>query len=162
MRHKIIAQRSNSIIKLYLDYGEKVRYEPGSIVATSSNVTIHSKSPGGFVGAMQRAAREQNFFVSTLQTPPAERGEAYLASAYPGEIKVLELDGNMDYLLQTGSFLASRGNLDNEICGARFKEECTECRRNLPQQNQQTRRSHNEFIWCDHGDGTERSRVICR
>jgi len=73
---------------------------------------VDSKLEKGLLGGLTRKllTGESLFFQTLSATRGA--GEVMLASAYPGEIQVLELDGSEEYILQKDGFLAAEESIE--------------------------------------------------
>lgn len=112
MNFKILYPGAFSTLGVELEKGESIKAESGAMITMSETVDVDSKMEGGLIGGLARKmlAGESLFF----QTLTAARGagEVMLASSYPGEISILELDGTEDYILQKDGFLAAENSIE--------------------------------------------------
>ena len=110
---------SYSLAVATLANSEAIRVEPGAMVSYSAGVTSETKMEGGLFGGLKRMVGGESFFVNTW-TAPAEGGEITLAPALPGDMEVLDIQGN-DFMLQSGAYVASEFsvNLDTKWGGSR-------------------------------------------
>ncbi len=111
MKFNIISQGAFATLGVLLKQGESIKAESGAMVTMSETIDVDSKMERGLLGSLARKflTGESLFF----QTLKAERGDgdALLASAYPGEIAIIELDGSEEYILQKDGFLAAEDSI---------------------------------------------------
>jgi uncharacterized protein (AIM24 family) len=105
MLTEIVYPGTNSMIKVNLQAGEKVKAESGAMVMMSPTIDVEGKLEGGLMGGIGRMFSGEKFFFQTLS---ANRGAGYamLAPSTPGDVFVLELDGMTEYNIQKDGFLA--------------------------------------------------------
>lgn len=106
MNYEILYKGAFPMIKIKLDNGESIKAESGAMVAMSSSIDVDGKLEGGFFKSIGRSLAGEKFFFQTLAANRGS-GEALLATAAPGAVTVLELDGSQEYLVQKDGFLAS-------------------------------------------------------
>ncbi|MDX1993683.1 MAG: TIGR00266 family protein [bacterium] len=106
-------QPSYSLAVVNLTPNEQIRVESGSMVSFSDGVSIETKAEGGFFGGLKRMVAGESFFVNTY-TAPAEGGEVTLAPALPGDMRTLEIQSGSNFLLQSGSYLASESGVQTD------------------------------------------------
>lgn len=94
-----------------LDAAESVQVEAGAMVAMSPDVAMRTKARGGLLESLARSVLGgESFFINTY-TATSPSAELALAPAIPGDVAVVELDGQRPVLLQSGSYLASSSGL---------------------------------------------------
>lgn len=110
MRTEIVYPGTNSMIKVELAYGEKVKAESGAMVMMSPTLDLEGKLEGGLMGGIGRMFSGEKFF---FQTIAANRGGGYamLAPSTPGDVCILELDGMTEYNIQKDGFLAGADSI---------------------------------------------------
>ena len=99
-------------LKVWLNQGESMKAESDAMVAMSNTIDVEGKLDGGILSGLARKflTGEKLFFQELV----ARRGpgEVLLAHAIPGDIKMIEMDGSQDYILQKDGFFASSGSLN--------------------------------------------------
>ncbi|MHB0874432.1 MAG: TIGR00266 family protein [Anaerolineae bacterium] len=107
MQTEILYRPSYSLARVILAPGEEIRVEGGAMVTMSDGMAIETKMSGG--GLLKSLARSvmggESFFVNTYKAP-GQGGEITLASALPGDLSVMDVQGEA-LMLQSGSFVAS-------------------------------------------------------
>lgn len=117
MYYKIIGDSDNPIVNIYLNKGEQVKIENGAMVYLQ-NVTIEgktnskSKGIGGFMRAAARSVVSGESVFITYAKGEKDNSVIGIAPSIPGKVYALELDGNKEYRLNTGAFLASDYTVD--------------------------------------------------
>ncbi len=110
VQFEIIDEGDAPIVKVTFPAGQSIYADSGAMMSMTPGIAIESSMRGGMMGALSRSLlRGETFFYLTL-TAGGGGGEALLAPAMMGGIKVLELTGT-EYFLQKGSFLAA----DHEV-----------------------------------------------
>jgi uncharacterized protein (TIGR00266 family) len=120
MRIEIKYQPSYSLAIANLDPNEEIQVEAGAMVAMSPGVTLETKAAGGLLASLKRSVLGgESFFMNTYHASPSG-GEIMLAPALPGDVAVLELQGQ-SLLVQSGDYVASsRGvAIDTKFGGAK-------------------------------------------
>ncbi|MCK5829591.1 MAG: TIGR00266 family protein [Methylococcales bacterium] len=112
MNFNIIYPGAFSTLEVTLDEGESIKAESGAMITMSDTVDVDSKMEKGLLGGLTRKflTGETLFFQSLKAARGA--GNVLMASAYPGEIKILDLDGSEEYMLQKDGFLAAEESID--------------------------------------------------
>ncbi len=90
------------------------------MVSMSSDVHIETKARGGILKSLGRALLGgESFFQNTFQAGP-NGGEVTVAPALPGDLFLLELNGE-SMMVQSGSYVASSNgvNVDTKWSGAK-------------------------------------------
>jgi len=113
MKTEIIYKPSYSMAKIALDPGEDILVESGSMVAMSSNVNVETSMKGGLLKSLARSVLGgESFFINTY-TASGGDGELLLSPTLPGDVFTIQMAGEA-YLVQSGSFLASGGNVTTD------------------------------------------------
>lgn len=102
-------QPSFSLAVVQLDPNEQIKAEPGAMVSFSDGVQVETKAEGGFLGGLKRMVGGESFFQNTYQAP-AQGGEITLAPSLPGDMIVLEIEGE-GLMLQSGAYIASESGV---------------------------------------------------
>jgi uncharacterized protein (TIGR00266 family) len=120
MQIKLKHQPSYALATAELGPNEKIKVEPGSMVAMSGGVQIETKAEGGLLGGLKRVVTGESFFQNTY-TAPASGGEVLLAPAVPGDLGLIAVQPGRDFLLQSGAYVACEMGLtmDTKWGGAR-------------------------------------------
>ncbi len=97
---------SYSLAVVRLDPNESVQVEAGAMVSMSPGITIETQAKGGLMGALKRSVLGGESFFMNDYRAPAQGGELTLAPALPGDLAVLDLQGET-LMVQSGSYVAS-------------------------------------------------------
>lgn len=111
MKSKVLYPGTNSMVRVDLEKGEKIKAESGAMVAMSDTIDVEGKMEGGLLaGIGRKLLAGENFFFQTLT---ANRGPGYvlLAASTPGDSMALELDGSVEYNVQKDGFLAGTDSI---------------------------------------------------
>jgi len=112
MKFNIIYPGAFSTLEVSLDEGEAIKAESGAMITMSETVDVDSKMERGLLGGLTRKLLTgETLFFQTL-TASRGQGDVLMASAYPGEIAILELDGSEEYILQKDGFLAAEESIE--------------------------------------------------
>ena len=104
---------SFAIAKVTLSPGEIIVSEGGAMVAMTDGFELETKARGGFLKSIARSTfGGESFFMNTFKAP-AQGGTVHLAPALPGDMKVIDLDGDQ-LMVQSGAFIASSPSLEVE------------------------------------------------
>ena len=85
---------------------EEIKVEPGAMVSHSEGVQMETKAQGGLMGGFKRMIGGESFFQNTFQAP-SQGGEITLAPSLTGDMRVLEIDSQGEFMLQSGGYVAS-------------------------------------------------------
>lgn len=106
MQSEIVYRPAYAMARVQLGPNEEIRVEAGSMVSMSSGITIETSARGGILKSLARSVLGgESFFVNTFRAP-AQGGTMTLAPALPGDMVVLELNGE-SLMVQSGGFVAS-------------------------------------------------------
>ena len=106
-----------TIMTANLAPGEKIKVEPGAMVAQSEGLEMKTGmgSGGGLGGFMKSMIKSavggESFFVNTYTAGPSG-GWISLAPSSPGDIETFDLDPGQSFYMQGGAFMASTINVD--------------------------------------------------
>ncbi|CAG0974073.1 partial putative protein, partial [Anaerolineae bacterium] len=106
MRVELKHQPSYSLAVVTLASNEQVKAESSSMVSFSDGINIETKAEGGLLGGLKRAVSGESFFQNTFTAPP-QGGEVTFAPSLPGDMRVIQMGGTGDFLLQSGAYIAS-------------------------------------------------------
>ena len=106
-----------TIMTANLAPGEKIKVEPGAMVAQSEGLDMKTGmgSGGGFGGFMKSMMKSafggESFFVNTYTAGPSG-GWISLAPSSPGDIETFDMEPGQSFYMQGGAFMASTINVD--------------------------------------------------
>lgn len=106
LNYDILYRGAFAMLQVTIERGRSVKAEAGAMVGMSETIDLDSKLEGGILGGLGRMLAGEKFFFQTLT---AQRGDGltFLSPAMPGDIGVIELDGNMPYVVAKDGFLAA-------------------------------------------------------
>lgn len=90
--------------------GEKLRAEGGAMISMTTGTAIETTTQGGILKGLKRSLSGESFFMNTFTAPPAG-GEIVLASALPGDMTYVDLQGHTWFFHRDG-FIASEQTVD--------------------------------------------------
>ena len=120
MKVEIRYQPSYSLALVTLDAGETIQTESGSMVGMSPDLQLQTAAQGGFLKSLGRSLLGgESFFLNTY-TAQKQGDSVALAPPLPGDIAVIEIDGQ-ELLVQSGSYLAASAGVkvDTKWSGAK-------------------------------------------
>jgi len=111
METEILYRPSYSLTVVKLGPNEAIRVEAGAMVSMSPGVTTETKMAGGILASLKRSMLGgESFFLNDYRAP-AQGGEITLAPVLPGDMMVLDLEGET-LVVQSGSYVASSEGLE--------------------------------------------------
>lgn len=113
MRYEIKGE-TLPVVVCYLEDGEQMITERGSMSWMSPNMKMDTNARGGLGKAFGRMFSGDSIFQNTY-TATRRNGMIAFASSFPGSIKAFEVRPGQDYILQKSSFLASEASVDLSI-----------------------------------------------
>ncbi len=120
MQVEIRYQPSYSFALVTLDAGESIQTESGAMVGMSPGLELQTAAQGGFLKSLGRSLLGgESFFLNTYSAQ--KQGDSVaLAPALPGDIAVIEMNGQ-ELLVQSGSYLAASAGVqvDTKWSGAK-------------------------------------------
>lgn len=114
MRYEITSRPSYSLLKIYLNPGESVTAEAGSMILMNPDLDVNTQAYGGVISSLKRTILGgESLFLNTFT---AKRdAEIWLAPELPGDLIAVELDGSKDLIVQDSSYLAHFGDLSIDV-----------------------------------------------
>lgn len=111
MKSRVLYQGTNSAVEFHLNKGESIKAESDAMLSMSPTIDVEGKLEGGIIAGLGRMMAGEKFFFQTLK---ANRGDGHviLASAKPGDVCILELDGSTEYTIQKDGFLAGSDSIN--------------------------------------------------
>ena len=100
------------VLKLLLEPGEMVECESGAMSWMDDEIEMQTKA-GGLGKMFGRMFTDENAFTNTYVAK--RQGEIAFSSKFPGSIRAVEVTPGNGIVVQKGSFLASFGDITNEV-----------------------------------------------
>ena len=100
------------VVECYLENGEKMITESGSMVWMSPNMDMETK--GGGIGKMFSKAVSGESMFQNIYTAKG-KGMIAFGSSFPGKIIPIEIDAGKNIVVQKGAFLASEAGVTLSI-----------------------------------------------
>jgi uncharacterized protein (TIGR00266 family) len=121
MEIEILHRPSYSLAVTKLAPNERIRAEASAMVSFSEGVEIETKAAGGLLKSLGRSLLGGESFFQNFWKAGPQGGEVTLAPELPGDIALLELNGET-VMVQSGSYLASEDGVDinSKISGKAF------------------------------------------
>lgn len=117
MKVSFHSQPAYSLAVCYLEYGEVIRTEPGSMATMSDGVSVKADmGPGGLKrGIMRKALGGESLFMARYQAT-VENAWVALAPKYPGDIAEVQLHaGGPGLISEAGSLLAIADGVNADV-----------------------------------------------
>ncbi|HEX3051496.1 MAG TPA: TIGR00266 family protein [Aggregatilineaceae bacterium] len=102
-------QPAYALAVVTLSPSEEVQVEPGAMVSYSDGVTVQTEAKGGLLGGLKRMVAGESFFQNKYLAP-AQGGEITLAPSLPGDMIVLQING--EFRLQSGAYIANEAGVE--------------------------------------------------
>lgn len=110
MQVEILYRPSYSVARVTLQRGETIQVESGSMLGMSPDMQMETQASGGFLKSIARSMfGGESFFMNTY-TANQEGDNILLAPPLPGDVAVVEMQGET-LLVQSGSYLASSAGI---------------------------------------------------
>ena len=110
MEYEVLHRPSYALARIVMNPREQIQAEAGAMVSMSDTISMETTTRGGIFGGLRRSVLGgESFFVNTFTAE--QQGEVTVAPPLPGDIEVLELQGET-LMVQSGSFLAATMNID--------------------------------------------------
>ncbi|MCD6512396.1 MAG: TIGR00266 family protein [Thermoplasmata archaeon] len=109
MEYKITGDNLQ-IVTLFLNEGEKIYAEAGSMVYMSDNIKMEAKARGGLLKGIGRKLMGETFFMTEFY-PEHGKGYVGFAGNAPGKIKEIELNGS-SFIVQKDAFLCAEDGVE--------------------------------------------------
>lgn len=100
------------VLKVILEAGEKIECEAGAMSWMDNEIEMQT-SAGGLGKMLGRMMTNESAFINTYVAKST--GEIAFSSKFPGSIRAIEISNGSGIVVQKGSFLASVGNITNEV-----------------------------------------------
>jgi uncharacterized protein (TIGR00266 family) len=111
MKVEVQFQPSYSLALVTLEAGEALQAESGAMVGMSAGIEMKTEASGGFLKSLGRAFfGGESFFLNSFIATEAGQSIA-LAPPLPGDIAVIELQGE-PLLVQSGAYLAASAGVE--------------------------------------------------
>ena len=101
------------VLKVLLEQGETIECESGAMSWMDDEIQMQT-SAGGLGKMFGRMLTNEHAFMNTYYANRA--GEIAFSAKFPGSIRAVEITPGNGLIVQKGSFLASFGNITNEVC----------------------------------------------
>ena len=111
MKYKIDGENL-PVLKILLEPGERIECESGALSWMDDEIQMQT-SAGGIGKMFGRMLTSEHAFTNTYVANRA--GEIAFSSKFPGSIRAVEITPGNGLIIQKGSFLASYGNITNEV-----------------------------------------------
>ena len=111
MKYKIDGENL-PVLKILLEPGERIECESGAMSWMDDEIQMQT-SAGGIGKMFGRMLTNEHAFTNTYVANRA--GEIAFSSKFPGSIRAIEITPGNGLIIQKGSFLASYGNITNEV-----------------------------------------------
>ena len=100
------------VLKIILEAGEQIQCEAGAMSWMDEGIEMPT-SAGGIGKMLGRMFTNESAFMNTYIANKS--GEIAFSSKFPGSIRAVEITPGNGLIIQKGSYLASAGNLTNEV-----------------------------------------------
>lgn len=115
MEYKIVNESNFPVVEVSMNAGEQFRLETGSMVSMSNQISLEGKRNGSLFGALGKAMLGgENFFVTTAKSSGNNQKLTVAPKGF-GTIRHITLDGDRDWFLEDGVFLASDSSVEINV-----------------------------------------------
>ncbi|HEV7627584.1 MAG TPA: TIGR00266 family protein [Streptomyces sp.] len=112
MQVELRHQPSFTVARLGLAPDERCQVESGAMHSMSPGVEVHAQSQGGVMKGLGRALLAgESMFISTY-TAPSKGGWVDVAPSLPGDMQVIDLDGDTGWCITRGCWIASSQGIE--------------------------------------------------
>ncbi len=115
MNYKIINKEQFPLIEATLNAGEQIKLETGSMVYKSTGINLVGKTNGGVFKAFSKSFLGGENFFTTIAESNIDNQLIAIAPRGFGDIYHLQLDGQTNWYLEDGVFLASSGSVEYQL-----------------------------------------------
>lgn len=105
MQYKVFGDKLPAV-SLRMDAGESIYTQSGGMSWMTDSFRMETNVKGGLMKGLGRMLSGESLFMATY-TATAPGSEITLASSFPGEIRVFEMDGRKSYIAQKSAFLCA-------------------------------------------------------
>lgn len=110
-----LAGERDPFLHVQLERGETVHAESNAMVSMDATLDLKAQMQGGLLSAIGRKfANGESFFNQHIEATRGP-GEVLLAPQMPGDIQILDVSRDSQYLLNDGAFLASETTVDMRV-----------------------------------------------
>lgn len=104
-----------------LDPGEKFYTESGAMASMSAGLDMKAKLNGGLIkGLLRKFLGGESLFINEFSNNKSEPLKLTVTQPMPGDIRILELNGNDLYYLQPGAYVCSEAGVKLTLKWAGF------------------------------------------
>ena len=100
------------VLKVILEAGEQIQCEAGAMSWMDEGIEMQTTA-GGLGKMLGRMFTNESAFMNTYVAN--QSGEIAFSSKFPGSIRAVEITPGNGLIIQKGSYLASAGDLTNEV-----------------------------------------------
>ena len=100
------------VLKISLEAGEQIQCEAGAMSWMDEGIEMQTTA-GGLGKMLGRMFTNESAFMNTYVAN--QSGEIAFSAKFPGSIRAVEITPGNGLIIQKGSYLASAGNLTNEV-----------------------------------------------
>ncbi len=121
MQTEIMYRPAYSLAVVTLAPSEQINVEAGSMVSMSDGIQLETRAAGGILASLRRSLLGgESFFMNQYKAPP-QGGTLMLAPALPGDMLVVNMEGEENLLVQSGAYVASSDgiSIDTKWGGAK-------------------------------------------
>lgn len=105
MQYKVFGDKLPAV-SIRMDAGESIYTQSGGMSWMTDSFRMETNVKGGLMKGLGRMLSGESLFMATF-TATAPGSEITLASSFPGEIRVFEMDGRKTYIAQKSAFLCA-------------------------------------------------------
>lgn len=104
------------LVEIYLDPGEGVQAEAGTMMYMGPGIQMQTSTGGGFMKGFKRMVTGESFFITTFHHEGQGKGVVAFAAPYPGKIIPIDL-GKIggQFIAQKDSFLCAAQGVQIEV-----------------------------------------------
>jgi len=112
MESEILYQPAYAMTIVNLGANEMIKVEAGAMVGMSQGIELTTKASGGLFSSLKRSVLGgESFFVNEFRAS-ANGGQISLAPALPGDMCVLDQNGERALMVQSGAYVASSQDIE--------------------------------------------------
>lgn len=115
MEYKILNESNFPVVEVSMQAGDAFRLETGSMLSMTDQIALEGKRNGSLFGALGKAMLGgENFFLTTAKSSGADQKLTVAPKGF-GTIRHIQLDGNRNWFLEDGVFLASDSSVEINV-----------------------------------------------
>ncbi|MBR0385006.1 MAG: TIGR00266 family protein [Erysipelotrichaceae bacterium] len=112
MKYEIFGDKLPGVI-IELQAGEGIVTQSGGMAWMTDGINMETNMKGGFFKSLGRALSGNSLFLVTY-TAQRDGEQLTLTSAFPGDLKAIEIDSTHEYIGQKGAFLGATEGVEVE------------------------------------------------